>query len=155
MEWHPRTTTTTIQPVHTSRSPVLIMPNPIKTEQRERILALITKKGPMTIREVAEKIGATTRSTQASIMALVADGFLKGEGIRPAVYSKTTSSGNTDTRLTLKDRPVFKGVDWSISTMRPGCLDHLKHPSRRSDGFHTYREPLLNASSVYTVKEHA
>jgi hypothetical protein len=131
------------------------MPNPIKTEQRERILALITKKGPMTIREIAEKIGATTRSTQASIMALVADGFLKGEGIRPAVYSKTTSSSISDTRLTLKDRPVFKGVDWSISTTRPGCLDHLKHPSRRSDGLHTYREPILNASSAYAVKEHS
>jgi hypothetical protein len=104
---------------------------------------------------VAEKIGATTRSTQASIMALVADGFLKGEGIRPAVYSKTTSIRNSNNRLTLKDRSVFKGVDWSISTMRPGCLDHLQHPSRRADGLHTYREPLLNASSVYTVKEHA
>jgi hypothetical protein len=155
MERHPRTTTATIRSVHTSRSPVLTMPNPIKTEQRERILALITKKGPMTIREVAEKIGTTNRSTQASIMALVADGFLKGEGIRPAVYSKTTASSNTDNRLTLKDRPVFKGVDWSISTMRPGCLDHLQHPSRRADGLHTYREPILNASSVYTLKEHA
>lgn len=27
----------------------------------------------------------------------------------------------------------FAGVDWSRATMRPGCLDHLKHPSRRGD----------------------
>ena len=30
---------------------------------------------------------------------------------------------------------LFKGVDWSHSTMRPGCMDHLKYHSRRGDKF--------------------
>jgi hypothetical protein len=51
------------------------------------------------------------------------------------------------------DSPViapkpFTGVDWSTSTQRPGCQDFLKCPSRRGDGLHEYRQPLLNASSI-------
>jgi hypothetical protein len=44
--------------------------------------------------------------------------------------------------------PPFTGVDWSTSTQRPGCQDFLKCPSRRGDGLHEYRKPLLNASSI-------
>lgn len=27
----------------------------------------------------------------------------------------------------------WTGTDWSHATQRPGCLDHLRHPSRRGD----------------------
>lgn len=46
-----------------------------------------------------------------------------------------------------KPKP-FLGVDWSTSTMRPGCQDFLKHPSRRGDALHPYVPPMLNASSI-------
>lgn len=40
----------------------------------------------------------------------------------------------------------YKGVDWSASLSRPGCQDHLKHPSRRGDD----RVPHHNGNLVYT-----
>lgn len=52
---------------------------------------------------------------------------------------------------TYKAKP-FAGVDWSSSLMRPGCQDFLKCPSRRADGLHEYRPPILNASSMYSNK---
>lgn len=27
----------------------------------------------------------------------------------------------------------FTGVDWTTSLLRPGCQDHLQHPSRRGN----------------------
>lgn len=48
----------------------------------------------------------------------------------------------------IMDKPkTFLGVDWSTSTMRPGCQDFLKCPSRRGDGLHPHRAPILNGSS--------
>lgn len=35
----------------------------------------------------------------------------------------------------------FTGVDWSYSTMRPGCLDHEKHGSRRGDTVVPFKTP--------------
>lgn len=47
-----------------------------------------------------------------------------------------------------KEFKQWQGVDWSHSLARPGCQDFLKCPSRRSDGLHEWRPPILNASSA-------
>ena len=44
---------------------------------------------------------------------------------------------------------TWAGVDWSHSTMRPGCQDFLACPSRRSDGLHPHRAPILNGGTIY------
>jgi len=41
-----------------------------------------------------------------------------------------------------KDGGDYAGTDWSRSTMRPGCQDHLQHPSRRGDERVEHRLPL-------------
>jgi hypothetical protein len=45
----------------------------------------------------------------------------------------------------MKEQP-FKGVDWRISTHRPGCQDFLKYPSRVGDKLVPHRTPILNSS---------
>lgn len=42
---------------------------------------------------------------------------------------------------------VFKGVDWSASTQRPGCQDFLQHGSRVGDTVREYKTPILNSST--------
>ena len=41
----------------------------------------------------------------------------------------------------------WRGVDWSVSTMRPGCLDHERLPSRRGDQRIPYHGPMFFATS--------
>ena len=38
--------------------------------------------------------------------------------------------------------PSFSGIDWSRSTLRPGCQDHQLVPSRRGDMRVAHREPM-------------
>jgi hypothetical protein len=40
----------------------------------------------------------------------------------------------------------WTGIDWSVSTHRPGCQDFLKHPSRVGDKLIPHRTPILNNS---------
>ena len=54
--------------------------------------------------------------------------------------------------MTQKKEPPFKGVDWGLSTMRPGCQDFLNCPSRRGDGLHPHRAPILNGASTKEKK---
>ena len=49
--------------------------------------------------------------------------------------------------------PPFKGVDWSHSTQRPGCMDHLQHPSRRGDELVPHMGKMMHM--VSNVKEFA
>lgn len=47
----------------------------------------------------------------------------------------------------------WRGVDWSVSTMRPGCLDHELVPSRRGDERVPYQPPQFYATgSVARVR---
>ena len=48
----------------------------------------------------------------------------------------------------------WRGVDWSVSTMRPGCLDHERIPSLRGDQRVPHMPPQHFAtSSVAQVRE--
>lgn len=47
----------------------------------------------------------------------------------------------------------WRGVDWSVSTMRPGCLDHERCPSLRGSERVPYQPPQYHATgSVVHVK---
>ena len=44
-------------------------------------------------------------------------------------------------------RIAYQGESWPNSTLRPGCQDHLQHPSRRGDVLVEHRPPLSMQSS--------
>lgn len=46
-----------------------------------------------------------------------------------------------------KKTDPWRGVDWSVSTMRPGCLDHERVPSRRGNERVPYQPPQFHATS--------
>lgn len=41
----------------------------------------------------------------------------------------------------------WRGVDWSVSTMRPGCLDHERVPSRHGNERVPYQPPQFYVTS--------
>lgn len=50
-----------------------------------------------------------------------------------------------------KIKEPFKGIDWSMSIRRPGCQDHLKHPSRRGDKRVPHMHPMEMRSTAKEI----
>lgn len=125
------------------------MPNFADKEAQAAIMHIL-KDGPITAGEIAKLTGHTTPTVTGRLQAMAYDGLVKitrQPGTKPSLWSLVNTLTNATPPRTYQSTQKFTGVDWSTSTMRPGCQDHLKHPSRRSDGLHPYREPILNASS--------
>ena len=125
------------------------MPNFADKEAQAAIMTIL-KNGPMAAGEIAKLTGHTTPTVTGRLQAMAYDGLVKitrQPGTKPSLWSLVNTVTNATPPRTYQNKQPFKGVDWSTSIMRPGCQDHLQHPSRRSDGLHPYREPILNASS--------
>ena len=109
-------------------------------EDCQRILDIMTAADkPMTAGQIAEKIDSTAPAVGLIIKRLIHFGAICAAGeikigtnksklyaIKPrlenaAPYRSKTQEGN------------LTGVDWDYAMSRPGCQDHLRHPSRRGN----------------------
>jgi hypothetical protein len=128
------------------------MANFVDRIEQSAIIALLEAHdgGPLKAAEIARLTGHTVPTVTARLQAMAFDGRVKitrQSGKQPALWTLVQAIPNAVPPRTYQSRQPFNGVDWSASTMRPGCQDHLQYPSRRSDGLHPYRAPILNASS--------
>lgn len=131
----------------------IIMANFVDKIEQASIIAILEDHdgGPLRAAEIAKLTGHTVPTVTARLQAMAFDGRVKitrQPGKLPALWTLPKVLHNaTPPRNYVAPKETFTGVDWSASLMRPGCQDHTKHPSRRADGLHAYREPILNASS--------
>lgn len=119
---------------------------------QDKITTLIKKHKALHSGQVAEALRLERKVVIPWLTAMVHDKILTKEGTRPVTYRlsrhvKASEPAPVEVKRPIFDRPVFAGVDWGTSTMRPGCQDHLQHPSRRGNALVPYRAPILNAAS--------
>lgn len=123
-----------------------------------RALALLVARGPMTAAELAEGLDVSMQAARAALRDLCAAGKAARvgdsrarprNGVRYMAYdghtASTAGSGRTE---------QFRGTDWTAATMRPGCLDHQRVPSRRGNERVPYQPPqFFVTSSVVQARE--
>lgn len=116
-----------------------------------RALALLVARGPMTAAELAEGLDVSMQAARAALRDLCAAGKAARvgdsrdrprNGVRYMAYdghtTATAGSGHIE---------QFRGTDWTAATMRPGCLDHERVPSRRGNERVPYQPPQFHATS--------
>lgn len=91
---------------------------------------------PMLAREIGDELGETSATITQVLQHLAYDGRVKCISRRktrqPSLWTAPPKAAATP-RYVQTDKSPFTGTDWGASTMRPGCMDHLQHPSRRGD----------------------
>lgn len=114
-----------------------------------RALALPVARGPMTAAELAEGLDVSMQAARAALRDLCAAGKAARvgdsrarprNGVRYMAYDGHTTA-------TAGSGQQFRGTDWTTATMRPGCLDHERLPSRRGDKRIPYQGPMFFATS--------
>lgn len=122
-----------------------------------RVYALLQSRGePMTANEIADALGITPKAAQSAIRRLNAIGKTARAGEykrgQPTTYRVVNA---TPAQQRQQQAEQWRGVDWSVATMRPGCLDHERHGSLQPDGsVRPYAPPQYYAtSSVAQVRE--
>ena len=121
-----------------------------------RALALLVARGQMTAAELAEGLDVSMQAARGALRDLCAAGKAARvgdsrarprDGVRYMAYDGHTTA-------TAGSGQQFRGTDWTAATMRPGCLDHERIPSRRGDERVPYQPPQFFAtSSVVQVRE--
>jgi len=128
------------------------MTNFVDYQAQETIVSILKKNGTMKAAEIAAIVGHTVPAVTARLQAMAFAGkvkIIRQQGKHPALWTnidEVQDPALPRTFTTIKQG--FSGVDWGKSTMRPGCLDHLHHPSRRGNELVSHRTPILNASST-------
>ena len=109
-------------------------------EARQRILDIMTAADePMTAEQIAEKAGSTPaamRSIMKSLLdfgAICAAGDIRTETRKIRLYAIKPRMENAAPYRSRPQEGNLTGVDWGYAMSRPGCQDHLKHPSRRGN----------------------
>ena len=109
--------------------------------------ALMAAEGHMTVAQLQKATGRPTAEVQGALKDLCLWGIAMsvGERWKGATkfihHSKLRAQPRPSVGLTSEP---WRGVDWSVSTMRPGCLDHERHGSLQPDGsVKPYRAPAL------------
>lgn len=118
-------------------------------ERRAAITAMLKRSGPLTTSQIALQLDVYPKTAQATLQAMKADGLIQSEGKSPMIWDipRQVSTGpKADMRHRQMDG-VFRGVDWSVSTSRPGCMDHLQHPSRRGDELVMHQQRMIHMAS--------
>jgi hypothetical protein len=114
-------------------------------EFQEAVLAVIRRDGGLSAKEVANRLGRPLSSTAVVLGHMARNGQLAKVGSSPCLWvlkdAQIVPSGK------VVGKTGFTGVDWGLSTSRPGCLDHLKCPSRRGDKLVYWQPPIINAAS--------
>lgn len=122
-----------------------------------RALALLVARGPMTAAELVEGLGVSMQAARAALRDLCAGGKAARvgdsrarprDGVRYMAHAghtaATAGSGHVE---------QFRGTDWTTATLRPGCLDHERVPSRRGDERVPHQTPqFFVTSSVVQVR---
>lgn len=115
-----------------------------RLKRAERILR---DKGPLTAPELAEAMGVLHPAAMRYLEVLTEQKRAKctGQEGRASVWTWLPPSDSQRVgpayRGPVGGKP-FKGVDWSTSLLRPGCQDHLLHPSRRGDEYVPHMPPI-------------
>ena len=113
-----------------------------------RVMTLLSERDTMTANELAAELSLSMQAVRGALRDLCARGVVAraGEPSKHTAmrYRVTTSKSN---RAPIADSQPWRGVDWSASTMRPGCLDHERLPSRRGDQRIPYQGPMFFATS--------
>jgi hypothetical protein len=109
-----------------------------------RTLALMQSSGePVTAHEVAAALDIPLQAARAAIRRLCAIGKIARAGEykkgRPTVYQVVNATPVQQRQM--RQNEQWRGVDWSYSTMRPGCLDHERCPSLRGNERAAYQPP--------------
>lgn len=108
-----------------------------------RVLALLSERDTMTANELAAELSLSMQAVRGALRDLCARGVVAcaGEPSKHTAmrYRVTASKSN---RAPIADSQPWRGVDWSVSTMRPGCLDHERIPSLRGSERVPYQPPM-------------
>lgn len=120
-----------------------------------RVLAHLAGQQPLTAHQVAEQLSMTLQAARAALRRLMATGRIATVGDRPKKGVPARYAAVNGQPIKARQQAAWRGVDWSVSTMRPGCLDHERHGSLQPDGsVRPYAPPQYYAtSSVAQVRE--
>jgi hypothetical protein len=110
---------------------------------------LVAAEGHMTVAQLQKATGLPTAEVQAALKDLCIWGIVMSVGERWKGATKFIH--HSKLRATPPAQPEktepWRGVDWSVSTMRPGCLDHERVPSRRGNERVPYQPPQFYVTS--------
>jgi hypothetical protein len=110
---------------------------------------LVAAEGHMTVAQLQKATGRPTAEVQAALKDLCIWGIVMSVGERWKGATKFIH--HSKLRATPPAQPEktepWRGVDWSVSTMRPGCLDHERVPSRRGNERVPYQPPQFYVTS--------
>ena len=125
-------------------------PKTMSPHVRAVLDTLVAAESHMTAAQIQKATGLDADLVQGAIKDLCVWGIVVRVGERwhkpgPGRFihhSKLRASPPEQRQFT-----PWRGVDWSASTMRPGCLDHERLPSRRGDQRIPYQGPMFFATS--------
>ena len=109
-------------------------------EARQRILDIMTAADePMTAEQIAEKAGLTPPAMRGFLKTLLdfgaicVAGDIKTGDKKIRLYAVKPKLENAAPYRSKAREGNLTGVDWGYAMSRPGCQDHLRHPSRRGN----------------------
>jgi hypothetical protein len=124
-------------------------PKTLSPHVRAVLDTLVAAEGHMTVAQLQKATGRPTAEVQAALKDLCIWGIVMSVGERWKGATKFIH--HSKLRATPPAQPEktepWRGVDWSVSTMRPGCLDHERVPSRRGNERVPYQPPQFYATS--------
>jgi hypothetical protein len=117
------------------------------TERRKAIFTALQDHGPMTIKQISDKLQESPRVVQGAVQSMAYDESIsKIPDTSPAVYSAPPRVA-LSARANIFERPTFSGMTWPVESARPGSMDHLKHPSRRGNELVPHTGQMLHMVS--------
>lgn len=107
----------------------------------------------MTAQQIAQQLQMPLDAVKGALRRLCLVGRAqRAGGVRRDGHQRYEAAGGA--ALGAPKTAPWKGVDWTNATMRPGCLDHERIPSRRGDQRVPHMPPQHFAtSSVAQVRE--
>jgi hypothetical protein len=129
-----------------------LAPKTLSPHVRAVLDTLVAAESHMTAAQIQKATGLDADLVQGAIKDLCVWGIVMSVGERwhkpgPGRFihhSKLRAQPKPSAGLTSEP---WRGVDWSVSTMRPGCLDHERVPSRRGNERVPYKPPQFHATS--------
>jgi hypothetical protein len=123
--------------------------NPLKIEQlKQRVLIgakLLQEHGELGAPKLRLLTGFSETSANNVLRRLVEQGEAHAVRVGNRLIYKSGPAPHVEVaRFNPMDpeRGPYRGVDWSRSTSRPGCLDAMRLPSRVSDRLIPHRPPI-------------
>lgn len=112
---------------------------------------LVAAESHMTAAQIQKATSLDADLVQGAIKDLCVWGIVVRVGERwhkpgPGRFIHHSKLRATPTARPEKTEP-WRGVDWTTATLRPGCLDHERLPSRRGDKRIPYQGPMFFATS--------